>query len=67
MLDNFDAVVQALHQGDVIAYPTEGVFGVGCDPDNLSAIEKLLQLQAAPNRKGANFDCGELSTIIALH
>lgn len=52
MLDNFDAVVQALHQGDVIAYPTEGVFGVGCDPDNLSAIEKLLQLKQRPIEKG---------------
>ncbi|OEF26132.1 Sua5/YciO/YrdC/YwlC family protein [Vibrio rumoiensis] len=51
-MDNFDAVVQALHQGEVIAYPTEGVFGVGCDPDNLSAIDKLLQLKQRPIEKG---------------
>lgn len=51
-LDNFEAVVQALHQGEVIAYPTEGVFGVGCDPDNLDAIDKLLTLKQRPIEKG---------------
>lgn len=52
MLDNFEVVVQALHQGDVIAYPTEGVFGVGCDPDNREAVIKLLQLKQRPIEKG---------------
>ncbi|MCV6070129.1 Sua5/YciO/YrdC/YwlC family protein, partial [Escherichia coli] len=32
-VDNFEQVLNALQQGEVIAYPTEGVFGVGCDPD----------------------------------
>ena len=32
------------HEGGVIAYPTEAVFGLGCDPDNEKAIEKLLIL-----------------------
>ena len=29
-------------QGGIIAYPTEAVFGLGCDPDNDEAIKKLL-------------------------
>ncbi len=51
-MDNFESVLQALQQGEVIAYPTEGVFGVGCDPDNQQAIDKLLMLKQRPIEKG---------------
>lgn len=51
-MNNFEFVVEALQQGEVIAYPTEGVFGVGCDPDNLSAIDKLLALKQRPVEQG---------------
>ena len=37
--------VNALHHGDVIAYPTEAVYGLGCDPCNADAITKILQLK----------------------
>ena len=48
-MDNFEQVLNALKQGEVIAYPTEGVFGVGCDPDNPEAIQKLLELNIKIN------------------
>lgn len=51
-MDNLQQVVSALQSGEVIAYPTEGVFGVGCDPDNPQAIEKLLALKQRPIEKG---------------
>ncbi|RJG50667.1 L-threonylcarbamoyladenylate synthase [Motilimonas pumila] len=44
--------VQALIQGEVIAYPTEAVYGVGCDPDNRDAIAALLALKQRPKSKG---------------
>ncbi len=37
--------VTALEQGGVIAYPTESVFGLGCDPMNSDAVMRLLQLK----------------------
>ncbi|XBC43076.1 MAG: Sua5/YciO/YrdC/YwlC family protein [Buchnera aphidicola (Kaburagia rhusicola ensigallis)] len=40
--------IKRLKNSDVIAYPTESVFGLGCDPNNKNAVEKLLQLK---NRK----------------
>lgn len=43
---------QAFRQGGIIAYPTEAVFGLGCDPDNLQAIEKLLSLKKRSPDKG---------------
>ena len=41
-----------LHQGGVIAYPTEAVYGLGCDPKNLSAIKKILDLKQRKKEKG---------------
>ncbi|MDW6002294.1 L-threonylcarbamoyladenylate synthase [Vibrio mangrovi] len=51
-MNNFEQVLDALHRGDVIAYPTEGVFGVGCDPDCADAIQKLLEIKHRPVEKG---------------
>lgn len=44
--------VTCLQAGGVIAYPTEAVFGLGCDPDNSQAIERLLTLKTRPKAKG---------------
>lgn len=51
-MDNFEHTIATLQAGEVIAYPTEGVFGVGCDPDNNDAIDKLLALKQRPVEKG---------------
>ncbi|MBE0370046.1 L-threonylcarbamoyladenylate synthase [Pseudoalteromonas aurantia 208] len=45
-------VVQALTQGQVICYPTEAVFGLGCDPDNQNAVEALLAIKQRDVAKG---------------
>ena len=44
--------VQALNRGEVIAYPTESVFGLGCDPDNTDAVEQLLRIKSRSAAKG---------------
>ena len=44
--------VRALKRGGVIAYPTEGVWGLGCDPFDPSAVAKLLQLKQRDVNKG---------------
>lgn len=41
-----------LRKGGVIAYPTEAVWGLGCDPENQAAVEKLLALKQRPMAKG---------------
>ncbi len=47
-----ESAVAILDQGGIIAYPTEAVFGLGCDPDNESALERLLRLKQRPVDKG---------------
>ncbi len=41
-----------LTEGDVIAYPTEAVYGLGCDPFNEKAITRLLLLKQRSWKKG---------------
>jgi len=41
-----------LHQGGIVAYPTEGVWGLGCDPDNVEAVIRLLALKRRAWQKG---------------
>ena len=41
-----------LKHGGVIAYPTESCFGLGCDPHNRAAVQKILRLKHRPWHKG---------------
>ncbi len=41
-----------LKAGKVIAYPTEAVFGLGCDPLNEEAVMTLLDIKQRPIEKG---------------
>ena len=42
----------ALRRGGVIAYPTEAVWGLGCDPFDESAVLRLLAIKQRPVEKG---------------
>ncbi|MBA2779367.1 L-threonylcarbamoyladenylate synthase [Billgrantia kenyensis] len=52
LADSLEAAVAALRAGGVIAYPTEGVWGLGCDPDNDEAVAHLLRLKQRDPAKG---------------
>ncbi len=47
-----DSAVAALRAGGVIAYPTEAVYGLGCDPYNESAVARLFALKQRPAGQG---------------
>lgn len=44
--------VVCLHQGGIVAYPTEGVWGLGCDPRNQAAVMRLLAIKQRDMAKG---------------
>lgn len=46
------AACRALARGGIIAYPTEGVYGLGCDPADADAVMRLLALKQRPWQKG---------------
>lgn len=45
-------ILFALRHEEVIAYPTESVFGLGCDPESEKAINYLLTLKKRSQKKG---------------
>lgn len=52
---------RVINGGGIIAYPTEAVFGLGCDPLDGAAVQRLLTLKGRPVSKGliliaADFD-----------
>ena len=46
------SAVAALRSGGVIAYPTEAVYGLGCDPANEDAFRRLFDLKQRPPTQG---------------
>ncbi|WP_440996752.1 Sua5/YciO/YrdC/YwlC family protein [Arhodomonas sp. SL1] len=48
----FRHVARRLRAGGVIAYPTEAVYGLGCDPADPHAVARLLNLKSRPVEKG---------------
>ena len=49
---DLDAAVAILRGGGVIAYPTEAVFGLGCDPHDRAAFERVFALKGRPATQG---------------
>jgi len=57
-------IVKALRNGGIIIYPTDTVYGLGCDINNTRALEKIAQLRGVKLEK-ANFSfvCESLSNV----
>lgn len=43
--DAIEHAVHVLRRGGVIAYPTEAVFGLGCDPQNAIAVQRVFDIK----------------------
>jgi tRNA threonylcarbamoyl adenosine modification protein (Sua5/YciO/YrdC/YwlC family) len=54
---------ELLEQGAVIAYPTDTVYGLGCDLMNKQAIESLYQIKGMQRDKNLAFVCPDLADI----
>ncbi len=57
-----DNVVQHLRKGGVIIYPTDTVYGMGCDITQPRAIEKICRIKGVKTEKAnLSFICSDLS------
>lgn len=55
--------VEALEAGEVIAYPTDTVYGLGCDLMNKKAIDRLYAIKGMDRAHNLAFVCSDLSDI----
>jgi tRNA threonylcarbamoyl adenosine modification protein (Sua5/YciO/YrdC/YwlC family) len=57
-------VVEVLSKGGIIVYPTDTVYGIGCDLMNRRAVERLCQITGVkPQKMHLSFICYDLSHI----
>ena len=64
--DPWLAAKQAFREGQLLAYPTEAVFGLGCDPRNENAVKKLLAAKQRPQEKGLILLAADYSQLVAF-
>jgi len=57
-----DEVVKVLRDGGVIIYPTDTVYGIGCDFSNVKAVQRVCQIKNA-KPSSLSFICYDLSEI----
>ncbi len=57
-------IVEILRNGGVIIYPTDTVYGMGCDISNQKAVEKICRIKGInPKKHNFSFVCADLSNI----
>ena len=56
-------VVEVLEKGGIIGYPTDPIYGVGCDLFNPEAIRKIHRLKKSGGKKPLSFICSDLKDI----
>jgi tRNA threonylcarbamoyl adenosine modification protein (Sua5/YciO/YrdC/YwlC family) len=57
-------VIEVLQKGGVIVYPTDTIYGIGCDLINKRAVERLCDIEGVkPQKMNLSFICNDLSHI----
>ncbi|MBT4609276.1 MAG: threonylcarbamoyl-AMP synthase [Gemmatimonadetes bacterium] len=55
--------VETLKTGGVIVYPTDTVYGIGCDITNKNAIERIQRIKGRDAKKPMSFVCADVADI----
>ena len=56
--------IEVLQKGGIVIYPTDTIYGIGCDLMNRRAVERLCQvMNIKPTKLNLSFICGNLSDI----
>lgn len=63
-LKEIEKIVTLLHDGGTIIYPTDTLYGIGCDALNVRAVEKICDLKGInPQKSNLSIICNDLSII----
>lgn len=59
-----ERVVSLLRDGGIVIYPTDTLYGIGCDALNVRAVEKICELKGInPQKSNLSIICNDLSII----
>lgn len=59
-----DEAVRILRQGGIILYPTDTVWGLGCDATNAEAVERIYRLKRSENKKSMLVLCASADMVV---
>ncbi len=63
MKEQVERAVEVLKQGGIILYPTDTVWGIGCDATNKEAVAKIYDLKKSENKKAMIVLCHSLDMV----
>ena len=63
LMKDIKYVASTLKKGGIIAYPTDTIYGIGCDLMNKTSIEKIYQIKKMPAYKPLSFICSDIKEI----
>src|SRR5688572_12871522 len=49
--NDIEGCLDVLHSGGTILYPTDTIWGIGCDATNAEAVEKVINIKNRPSNK----------------
>ena len=61
--ENLNFITEKLLNGEVIIFPTDTVFGIGCIATNTKAIEKIYRLKGREKTKSLLLNVANITTI----
>ena len=62
-MQDISTIVQALSSGQAVIFPTDTVYGIGCDAASEQAVQNLFELTQRPEHKGMIVLCDSLRMI----
>ena len=57
---------KVLKDGGIIIYPTEGIYGIGCDPFNQESVNKVFSLKGRDKEKSFIIICSDVNQLIEI-
>ncbi len=63
---SIEEAAETIRSGGIVAYPTEAVWGLGCDPFDEGAVHRLLAIKQRPVEKGLILVAATLEQLKAL-
>lgn len=59
-----DEAVRTLHEGGLLLYPTDTVWGIGCDATNADAVARIYALKRSENKKSMLVLCASPDMVV---
>ncbi len=59
-----DEAVRVLREGGIILYPTDTVWGLGCDATNAEAVDRIYRLKRSENKKSMLVLCASANMVV---